>query len=134
MDWEKLDWSRSNIELAADTGYHKQYISTMRKKHGTPARRQWWLEIDWTKSDGELAAETGYSTVWIKNQRRRHAPHTMPRRAAADWAAIDWAGMSNDEIAALTGCCYHHVSAMRSQYAYGTAYAHRLAQREEVAA
>lgn len=37
IDWEALNWTRSNIDLALITGYSRQAIQKTRKRLGKPA-------------------------------------------------------------------------------------------------
>lgn len=73
-DWDAVDWSKRNCDIAMELGCHEVGVATRRKKHAPHTVRPIfdWSSVDWSKSNKEIAKETGKSAQYVANRRQKH--------------------------------------------------------------
>ena len=85
FDWNSVDWTRSNHEIAAFSGMSYLTVSAKRRSLGLPPTRSWWHSkysdypwdsLDWSQSNNELSRQTG---IPIGSVRRYRMTHNKPK-------------------------------------------------------
>lgn len=72
IDWKKIDWTKSNIVIAQETGRCRFTVFKQRKKHGQPiSRLTKWENVDWTKRNSDIAKELGVAVDTVCHQRNK---------------------------------------------------------------
>ncbi len=128
-DYSKIDWSKSNAEIAAElrisdalvwaarrravaragsaktAPQHREKPAPKRVKRRAappprPARLKMdWSAVDWSLSDDELAIAHRCSHRTVKSKRVEHAPETRPTFFRDLWEGVDW-DATDESIAA----------------------------------
>lgn len=120
---EGLDWSKTDVELASETGLGRitiakwRFAMSLARPEICVRRRSGrlnidWEDVDWNKRNTELADELGCSihTIYAKRS-RLDKPSPKP---STKWETLDWT-KRNTELAAELGCGAAWVSNHRSK-------------------
>lgn len=94
IDWDAVDWRRSNVALAAELGVSRKAVTASRRARGLVERNTLRRPkgIDWDRQplgkvpDGELAAELGVTPWAVTRQRKKRGLAAAPARPQIDWA------------------------------------------------
>ena len=127
LDWSKVDWSKTNIELAKETGLvpdsFKPWRRLLAPETVKPTHHQNkidWNKVDWSKTNREIANELGVAKPTVTVRRHKYAPDTVVPPAPLTnvaWASIDWYGLGTKAIADMYGVNTGLVSRYRKSYA-----------------
>lgn len=81
IDWARVDWGKSNKEIAREIGSSQSYVSTKRRELAphTLIKRLDYANVDWSKTSKELAKELGRNTSYVAVLRHKYAPDTLYR-------------------------------------------------------
>lgn len=89
VDWSRVDWSLTSVEIARITGYTLTRVTEFRRTHAPETRRHSfgkrglnidWKGLDWSERSKDLAAKLGVGLSLVCIQRRKHAPETRWRK------------------------------------------------------
>lgn len=82
LDWESVDWSKTNTEISQITGYSYLTVLKHRKRLGKPpSSGRWahskysnvpWDSFDWTQSNNELSRRSAVPIGIIRRYRETH--------------------------------------------------------------
>ena len=107
-DWENIDWSKSNNEIAQEINACSKTVSVYRLKYAPETaivpkgKTIDWRNLDWTKYDAQLAKELNVSPMAVFKNRRHFAPeeyYTSKGNTKHNiWENIDWSKY-DDQIA-----------------------------------
>lgn len=77
-DWDSVDWSQSNRQIARQLGASLAYISRMRGElaPGTGPNIRW-SKVDWSLKTGVLADKFQVHRSYVTMMRKKHAPGSM---------------------------------------------------------
>lgn len=81
--WKALDWSKTNRQLAAETGFcldtvrRRRKLLNERKATSYPNARRDWESVDWSKRNRTMARELGCKESAVARRRNRMAPDTI---------------------------------------------------------
>jgi len=124
INWEKIDWSKSNVVIAAELSLSRVIIKRMRTQYAPETRsmipKETWQKVDWSKSDGVIAKALDSRKVIVGLLRKKYAP--MTRRAmcalkiAARYRQVDF-NRPSKVIAAELGCGQGYILVLRRKYA-----------------
>ena len=100
-DLSKVDWTKSDTEIARELSITRQGVSYHRQRLGAsiptrqpPPERIAWSKLDWSMKNAELARQTGSNAQMIAQQRRRWSSLVVtvgPSRQFSDvFARADW--------------------------------------------
>lgn len=74
LNWQAVDWQKTNKELAKDLSYTARHIANKRKELGiaNPPYKGFkdWESLDWSLPNTVLAEQIGYSTAYITEKRK----------------------------------------------------------------
>lgn len=117
INWQAVDWSKTNAVLAQDLSLSVPTISNRRRRFAPQTVRTHtdWSQADWTKRNCELAAEFSATPRAVAAARWRLAPATQRKRTAdVPWHVINWT-LSTGEIAKALGVPVSTVSRARKE-------------------
>ena len=123
---QKIDWSKSDAEIARLLNVAPSTITRQRQKRGieavNPHRRVKtdWRQVPWeTLNDSQIAELLGCSRATVCAKRREYAKHLQrPRHVAFCWKDQNW-NLPNEEIAKARGITVGAVSTARTRHAKG---------------
>jgi hypothetical protein len=84
VNWERVDWSQSTLDIAKALGVARSSVAMARRKmapetigKNMPHRKFDWKTQDWRMSNGEIARALGTSETYVSSMRKQWAPGTM---------------------------------------------------------
>lgn len=97
INWQALDWNKTNAQLARETGVHPHYARRARQYMGKPNPNKHkhtngqieknlaeWMRWDWSRQDAELAEAHSLSRERVRQIRKRLSlplhPNSRKRR------------------------------------------------------
>jgi hypothetical protein len=132
--YDRLDWTKQDIELARETGYSRERIRQVRVQLGKPKspNHKRYPQTEMQKAMDALLAqhvmeENGRGRIWIPKReiakRTGYSPLTVQIklsqfgisancREKADWANVDW-GLNNKLLGEIWGIKHNLVSMHR---------------------
>lgn len=131
IDWEALDWDKSNIELSQQHQLPVAKVSAARLLFGRPRlgtsrfRHINWRELDWLhKNNSTLAIETGAPIQSVRHFRKRLGfPNCLNNRTDALLTmdrikALDWVNKPDSELAQELGVSRERIRQIRLEGRY----------------
>lgn len=111
IDWDAVDWRRSNGALAEELGVSRKTVTASRRARGLVERNTLRRPkgIDWDRQplgkvpDGELAAEFGVTPWAVAQQRRKRGVARAPTGPQIDWATQPLGEVVDRVLAARLG-------------------------------
>lgn len=74
INWQKVDWQKTNTELATELGYSSRHIANKRKELKMPnipyKGFKDWESLDWRLPDTELGKQIGYHPLSVAKKRK----------------------------------------------------------------
>lgn len=124
--WTKVDWSRTNKDIANEFGVSVGRVATCRKTYAPKAfkSRRWrevFKQVDWSKPTTKIAEETGRPVTQVTWWRKIHAPETVGKvhgkhrkhsSIPSKWDSVDW-GLKDRAIATQLGVTRQAVTSQR---------------------
>lgn len=129
FDWNSVDWSKTNTEIAHSLGTNPVYVCAMRSRLRQPSvtkHSETFRNVDWTKNDQEISAELkmdpGVVCGWRHRLGHPVATHYKPRYtndtarvSAEDIANADWARFTDAELGRGWGISRERVRQIRQK-------------------
>lgn len=129
IDWESVDWTKQNRDIASELSTNPSYVGLMRRKLGKPkSPRHWsrnpklkennrkeWKSWDWSKTDAELGRQHSLCRERTRQIRKLLGFKPSPRggNRKYDWSKVDW-NQNNKAIASKLGTHPSNVSLRRA--------------------
>ena len=120
--WDAIDWTKTNVQIAADTWETQHTVRRIRKSRGLP---NWdpaahcgvdWTKIDWSKTNSQLSRELGQDQQLINRVRARMGmPQATKLQTRALVDKIDWT-LRDIDIAREVGMCRERIRQLRNMY------------------
>ena len=92
VNWNRVDWSKTNTEIGKETGCKVSYVSRKRceiapdTRHHFHYRKETWQRIDWQgMTNSEIARITGKSKSVVSKWRCDFAPDTAKPKTRRRW-------------------------------------------------
>jgi hypothetical protein len=114
IDFGKINWELSNVELMHDYGWSSEFTAAARRQFGRPkngtlkTRSRIWKDLDWEhKNDQQLCVETGYDISIVRRHRfllgLPPSPGRYPLKKTIELdnkvAEVDWVNTRDVEVA-----------------------------------
>lgn len=147
IDWEKLDWMKSDTQLGKELGLAP--LTVKRRRHALGIQAIWdhksnlanvasvnWSNVDWTKSNVELSEELAVYRGTVREKRRVFGVATpltthLSYVASINWVSLDWS-KTNKQLSLDLGVDSTTVAHHRAALKITPVVSHR-ANREKVA-
>lgn len=125
IDWSKVDWDKSGVELAAELNIGQATIGVRRRMYGHPKkgtarfRHMDWASVDWNKGNQQLSGELGIGIHTVAQYRQRcgHPSSAYIARIITPEMieAVDWERTRDQTISKLWGVSRERVRQIRLQ-------------------
>lgn len=135
FDWNSVDWTRSNREIAEPSGLSYLTVAIKRRSLGIEPTRRWqhskysdypWETVDWSKSNNELSRRTGLGIGVIRNYRIKlgkpkpdyHASYRGESVKVTDdmIRSADWEFSRDQDLALKWGVSRERIRQIRQAY------------------